>query len=194
MSQRTGGFTGGIQAGTTASSVESIGLEEHLSAAVASVFFDHPDFEWIPELSGDEVARLLKSSAVLPGVRPDGGIALSRRTGKIVWAAEAKKQGERGNAIERWYKNWEFLRAFGVRRYVTFCTGDGFFEGRSAERCLAAAQVLDRSTPRFFGRLRTPPRVAWNQPADRLWIYRYPSVPDREELCRVIRLSLEGLR
>lgn len=124
VGQRTDGYRGGIQAGTTASSGASLRLEHKVREAVASLT-DHHGLTWSKGLSGNAIAALLGVSTRvegidLPGVRPDVGLWLAQASGRPVVAVEAKKQGPVGNAIERWFKNWAVLSALGVRIYLTF--------------------------------------------------------------------------
>jgi hypothetical protein len=59
-----------------------------------------------------------------PGcIQPDGGFFLDNR-GNFILAVEAKHQGPRGNAIERWYKNHYCLRKYIPKiSYLTFGSG-----------------------------------------------------------------------
>lgn len=163
-SQRTDGYNGGVQAGTSATSAESASHERALRAAVARSSCP-ANLVWIPGYSGEDLAALLGADDVkLQGIQPDGGIWIDPETRLPVVAAEAKKQGAQGNAIERWHKNWDVLKRLGVRVYVTFCVGDGFFNDNSAERTIQTAVTLD--DPRQADKI-------WNVPAPRLWMYRY---------------------
>lgn len=54
---------------------------------------------------------------------PDGGLWYIN--GKILASFEAKYQGKRGNADERWHKNWNILRILNENIiYVTFAAGE----------------------------------------------------------------------
>lgn len=163
-SQRDAGYNGGIQPGTSATTEASSTHERALRAAVKSTPA-HPGLVWRPGYSGEEISTILGlQDLVLQGVQPDGGVWADVETGLPVLAAEAKKQGEKGNAIERWYKNWDVLSVLGVRRYVTFCVGDGFFDQNSAQKALQTAVALHDARP--------VPEV-WNTPSGKLWMYRY---------------------
>lgn len=69
----------------------------------------------------------LSQSQIASGVgscQPDGGIFLYN--GVPVAFFESKKQGARGNAIERWYKNERILRRINPDVLSgTFCVGEG---------------------------------------------------------------------
>lgn len=69
---------------------------------------------------------------------PDGGLFF--KGNNLIAAFEAKKQGPRGNAIERWYKNKDYIEYLNPDvPYVTFCTGDGCKEGNPIWRTLHLA-------------------------------------------------------
>ena len=55
-------------------------------------------------------------------IMPDGGAFYVNE--KLVAVIEAKKQGSRGNAIERWYKNNAWCRMIDNKvSYITICSG-----------------------------------------------------------------------
>jgi hypothetical protein len=171
MTQRQPGFNGGIQTGTTAGSLESSTSEQHLRNAAEKITSASAGSHWVPGLSSETLKRLLKiddDEFEVTGVYPDGGIWLFSHAGTPLVAAEAKSQGVTGNAIERWFKNYCALTAIGVRRFVTVCTGDGFFDGNSAQRTMQLAAVLDRATTGSCGT-----DDIWNVPKGRLWMYRF---------------------
>lgn len=61
---------------------------------------------------------------------------------KLVAAFEAKKQQNRGNAIERWYKNNFICRAVNPSvSYVTFACGEGAVVGGVIHKALAVAHL-----------------------------------------------------
>jgi hypothetical protein len=120
----------------------------------------------------------------LQGVLPDGGVWTLNGEQTPLIAAEAKKQGKQGNAIERWYKNWDVMRALGVKVYVTFCVGDGFFDGNSAERTIASAVAIHE------GRSRSHTEVS-NTPTGRLWMYRYRTAEEAAlQMDEVLKMAL----
>ena len=58
------------------------------------------------------------------GCEPDGGLWFYKDTLMAVF--EGKKQQNKGNAIERWYKNNFICRSISYNvSYVTFCAGEG---------------------------------------------------------------------
>ena len=128
----------------------------------------------ISPIDGIELSDLLgveieESESSLAGAYPDGGIFWhAGHPGKVLCVAEAKKQGERGNAIERWFKNYSIMRRLGCEIYLTVCTGDGFFNGNRAQKTLETAVATD---PFDFYRLRQD--AVWNQQEGSIWLYRF---------------------
>ncbi len=62
--------------------------------------------------------------------------------GKLIAAFEAKKQQNRGNAIERWYKNNYICRKLNPSMsYVTFVCGEGAVVGGVIHKALAVAHL-----------------------------------------------------
>lgn len=58
------------------------------------------------------------------GCQPDGGFF--DNNGKMIAAFEAKTQGNKGNAIERWWKNYCIIKHFHPEcKYITLAAGDG---------------------------------------------------------------------
>ena len=55
---------------------------------------------------------------------------------------EGKKQQDRGNAIERWYKNNFVCRTINPDvSYVTFCTGEGAYDNGQIGKALNIAHL-----------------------------------------------------
>lgn|GEM_PF-3992110 len=187
MSQRTGGYAGGIQAGTSPADSAARALERELRTAASGVGAASSHVAWVPAIPPAVIAARLgvpKGRAV--GVSPDGGVFYDATTpGRVLLAAEAKKQGVGGNAIERWFKNWAVLNHLGVEVYLTVCTGEGFFDGNVAQRVLETALALESDGPERLGADQ-----AWNVPRGRLWLYRYRTVPGASELAEVVESAL----
>jgi len=120
-SQRTEDFRGGIQLGATAYDDLSREMNIRLTRIKKSL---------ATELSQSGYSMKVKINendhAVLHrGCSPDGGIWFDA-TGKAIVAFESKKQGVRGNAHERWFKNFMFIsHIYNGIRYVTFVSGKG---------------------------------------------------------------------
>ena len=191
MSQRTGGFKGGIQANTSATSAKSKKAESALRSANLSISEGEwgSDLLWVPGLSAKQVSKRLTGSPDAPvvGCYPDGGLWISKKNeGQVLVASEAKKQGKTGNAIERWYKNWDTLKGLGVKTYITICSGEGFFDSNSAEKILTTGVAKNRAESH-----RIADGTLWNTPTGRLWFYRYLDEVDQEEVTSLITLALE---
>ncbi len=140
--QRQDGFRGGIQEGTTAGNLSS----RHLDAMTRDYIQSLPSStRWRSGYSAAELRAALNTrlddTSRIAGFRPDGGLFVDQDREPVV-AIECKYQGEAGNAIERWYKNFAVAQRLGVKRYVTFCLGEGFFDGHSAERVLGTAVAI----------------------------------------------------
>tara|TARA_R110000822_G_C15284939_1_gene490502 strand:+ start:69 stop:578 length:510 start_codon:yes stop_codon:yes gene_type:complete len=81
---------------------------------------------------------------------PDGGAWYYKD--KFVAAFEAKKQGPRGNAIERWYKNYFLVSQLSARcPLVTYAIGEGVREGNPIHVILHAAHGGEYNTFRSDG-------------------------------------------
>lgn len=190
MTQRTDGFNGGIQAGTTASSEESKSLDSRLLEAAKKMNLQQLAIStlWSKGLNaGDLSKRLGVKEGHITGLEPDGGIWVkSDDKGQLVLAAEAKKQGAKGNAIERWYKNWAILSRLEVGVYLTVCTGAGFFNGNRAQKTLETALALESGGPE-----RIRDGHIWNHPDGRLWLYRFQEVPSVEDLRNLLEMAMK---
>lgn len=171
MSQHQPGFRGGLTPGTLAVTGSSRALESQLRCAAPTVqpAAAERGLVWTPGFSAAELAERfsLPSSVAVAGVYPDGAIFCDD-TGAPRCASEAKRQGETGNAIERWFKNATVLRSLGVDAYLTVCTGAGFFDANSSQRILELAVAADRDE-----RPRLAAATVWNHPHGRLWLYRF---------------------
>jgi len=133
-------MAGGIQKGTEAGSAESKRLDgdvkvvaEALARAQTTYFYEagHRNL-------GGAVSRHKIDEGALPEFRargitlgciPDGGMWFSGARDQprsLRVAFEAKHQGDGGNAIERWCKNYLLChRLWPDMTYVTFMTGEG---------------------------------------------------------------------
>lgn len=128
----------GIQPGQVAwsqSSRKLHGSTETVTRAVVARWQKiDPNINWKKKLSGEELIRYSRldidpDSFKLNGVAPDGGVILyeCRERGTVpLFSIEAKEQQDRGNAIERWFKNYTALRIISPSMsYVTLCSGEG---------------------------------------------------------------------
>ena len=131
-------FKGGIQKGTVATDAMGRQLDEqckHLKESVFAVLSKkYPELVLQKKLTKDQI----------PGGKgacePDGGAWFYR--GVLIAVMEGKKQQDRGNAIERWFKNNFIYRKINPDvSYVTFCTGEGAYEDGTIGKALNVAHL-----------------------------------------------------
>lgn len=96
------------------------------------------------DYNGDLTFKKKLSKEEIPGgvgaCQPDGGLWYYK--GKLIAAFEAKKQGNGGNAIERWFKNNFICRTISPEiSYVTFGIGPGACEDGVIPKCLSVAHL-----------------------------------------------------
>ena len=105
--------------GAVASTQESIFLDNLLKETSQEVSKDNLHIEFSSQIRFDSMDELGSVNYILP----DGGAFYIG--GKLIAVFEAKKQGRRGNAIERWYKNNVWCRYFlnPEVSYITICSG-----------------------------------------------------------------------
>jgi len=129
-------MAGGIQPGTTAWDSESLKHDKVVRTA-------SKEAEQILKKKYPSIRRLNKVlKDVLPtkvgACSPDGGVWYYQD--RLIAAFEAKKQGPRGNAIERWYKNYFLIKEINDRcPLVTYAIGEGVKEGNPIYVILHAA-------------------------------------------------------
>ena len=129
-------FRGGIQAGTTAFDEQSKAMDDNAKAAMLRVADAlkalYPDLKVQPKLHQSQIPGGIGSCA------PDGGVWFYK--GTLIACFESKKQGDKGNAIERWFKNNFIVRAINpTATYVTFASGAGVVAGKPIHRILHIA-------------------------------------------------------
>jgi len=113
-------FNGGIQKGTVATDARARKLDNYCKELRESVFKNFKSLEL-------RVQKKLDQSQIPGGIgacEPDGGAWFYK--GILIAVFEGKKQQNRGNAIERWFKNNFICRSINPQvSYVTFATGEG---------------------------------------------------------------------
>lgn len=139
-------MAGGIQKGTMAWDADSMKLDKQVSQAAKELSEDKD----IIELGLKYQRKLTKEQ--IPGGSgaccPDGGVWFL--DGVLIAAFEAKKQGDAGNAIERWYKNLFLLNKINKSiSYVTFATGAGAVPKGPIGVTLSAALLNEENIPEF---------------------------------------------
>lgn len=173
----------GIKPGTEPGSHSSKRLDQIVRGIIADIEVKH----WRPQYSARElhtvIAPNLGMEHRMAGFRPDGGI-FTTEDGLPLLAIECKYQGDSGNAIERWYKNFAISQRLGIQRYVTFCLGDGFFDNNSSSRILTTAAAL------FQPDLEDP----WASEEGMLGLYRWRTLEEAEaELPEILLRNLGRL-
>jgi hypothetical protein len=129
-------MAGGIQPGTTAWDSQSLNHDKVVRLA-------SKEAEKILQKKYPGIKRLNKLlKEALPtnigACSPDGGVWYYQD--KLIAAFEAKKQGPRGNAIERWYKNYFLIKEINDRcPLVTYAIGEGVRQGNPIHVILHAA-------------------------------------------------------
>tara|TARA_B100000029_G_scaffold330209_1_gene322529 strand:+ start:19643 stop:20176 length:534 start_codon:yes stop_codon:yes gene_type:complete len=132
-------MAGGIQKGMVATDEAARTLDKHCKNA-AKVFNEH----LVPKHGGRLVAVKAMPKDKIPGgtgaCQPDGWLWFF--DGVLIAAFEAKKQQDKGNAIERWYKNNFICRTVNPDvSYVTFAVGEGAYEAGQIGKILSPAHT-----------------------------------------------------
>ena len=122
--------------GNICSTKESLTLDGNLKQVAREVAEDikltHPEVYW---------TKRYKTTAHSAGCEPDGGVFWFDDVPIVV--AEAKHQGNAGNAIERWYKNNYIIKMANADcTYITFATGEGAYPDRMIGKILSPAHHL----------------------------------------------------
>lgn len=133
-------FKGGIQPGTVATDAAAKAMDDNAKSAmikVASMLRTvFPELTVQPKLDQSQIPGGVGSCA------PDGGVWFFK--GVLIAAFESKKQGAKGNAIERWFKNNFIIRSINpTATYVTFASGEGVIAGNPIHRILHIAHCAN---------------------------------------------------
>ena len=140
-------MAGGIQEGTEAGSEESKKLDNDvkmIAEAIAQVqskyFFErgHRVYDATKKNKQTIIENAIPEftlKKIITGCIPDGGMWFSAGrsdTSRVLqFVFEAKHQGLKGNAFERWYKNHMICEEiFPNMKYITFLTGEGARPGK----------------------------------------------------------------
>lgn len=132
-------FKGGIQPGTVACDAEARLLDEQCKGSMNSVLVELEsrfglDVRVQAKLRQDQIPGGVGACA------PDGGAWFFR--GRLIAVFEAKKQNDRGNAIERWFKNNYICRKINPEvSYVTFASGEGATARGTIGKALSVAHL-----------------------------------------------------
>ena len=131
-------FNGGIQNGTVATDARARKLDEQCKHQKEDVYAElkkiYPGLTLQKKLRKDQI----------PGGKgacePDGGAWFYNNV--LIAVFEGKKQQDRGNAIERWFKNNYICRKINPDvSYVTFCTGEGAYDDGQIGKALSVAHL-----------------------------------------------------
>lgn len=131
-------MAGGIQPGMVATDARARKLDEQCKHQKQDLFEDlktlYPDLKLQRKLSQTQI----------PGGKgacePDGGAWFYKEV--LIAVFEGKKQQDRGNAIERWFKNNYICRKINPNvSYVTFCTGEGAYDNGQIGKALNIAHL-----------------------------------------------------
>ena len=145
--------------GDIASSPESKNLDTNTKKAMKNII---SSLLTKYELSYGHTNRVTKNSdgrldefvslGISLGCVPDGGMWFEKKDGtrKLRFVFESKHQGKKGNAIERWGKNYILCKMLNPEvKYVTFLTGEGCQEGEILYRFAKSMEVLDPKNTLF---------------------------------------------
>lgn len=132
----TKSFKGGIQKGTVATDARARYLDESCKQCKDEVFevlkLKYPKLTMQRKLLADQIP------GGVGACEPDGGAWFYDN--KLIAVFEGKKQQNRGNAIERWFKNNYICRLINLQvSYVTFATGEGAYAGGVIGKALNVA-------------------------------------------------------
>lgn len=125
----------GIQIGQVATDEHAAKLDNQCKTLTTKVY------ETLHTKYKDKIKfqKKLKKDQIPGGVgacAPDGSLWFWE--GKLIAAFEAKKQQNRGNAIERWHKNHSMCRIINPElSYITFACGEGAIVGGVIHKAIA---------------------------------------------------------
>jgi hypothetical protein len=117
-------FCGGIQNGTVATDARARKLDDQCKHLKDEVYTE------LKKIYPKLILQKKLTQEQIPGgigaCEPDGGAWFYDNV--LIVVVEGKKQQDRGNAIERWFKNNYICRLISPQvSYVTFCTGEGAY-------------------------------------------------------------------
>ena len=131
-------FKGGIQKGTVATDARARQLDEQCKHLKDDVFTALK--QQYPELTLQKKLTKQQIPGGIGACEPDGGAWFYLNV--LIAVIEGKKQQDRGNAIERWFKNNFICRKINPDvSYVTFCTGEGAYEDGTIGKALNVAHL-----------------------------------------------------
>ena len=131
-------FNGGIQKGMVATDARARKLDDQCKQVKSIVYGvlknTYPELILQRKLTQEQIP------GGVGGCEPDGGVWFYR--GVLIAVFEGKKQQDRGNAIDRWFKNNYICRLINPQvSYITFCTGEGAHVDGSIGKTLNVAHL-----------------------------------------------------
>lgn len=127
---------GGIQPGMVAMDKEAKGLDALVRKASKEIYAKL--VKKYPQLERQYKLFQKQIPGNQGGCQPDGGAFFYK--GILIAAFEGKKQQNKGNAIERWFKNNYTCRSINPdMSYVTFCSGEGAYKNKMIGKILSVA-------------------------------------------------------
>ena len=131
-------FNGGIQNGTVATDARARKLDEQCKHQKEDVYAELNKI--YPVLTLQKKLRKDQIPGGKGACEPDGGAWFYNNV--LIAVFEGKKQQDRGNAIERWFKNNYICRKINPDvSYVTFCTGEGAYDDGQIGKALSVAHL-----------------------------------------------------
>ena len=131
-------FNGGIQKGTVATDARARKLDDQCKHQKEDVYAELNKI--YPELTLQKKLRKDQIPGGKGACEPDGGAWFYNNV--LIAVFEGKKQQDRGNAIERWFKNNYICRKINPDvSYVTFCTGEGAYDDGQIGKALSVAHL-----------------------------------------------------
>lgn len=131
-------FNGGIQNGTVATDARARKLDEQCKHQKEDVYAELKKI--YSELTLQKKLRKDQIPGGKGACEPDGGAWFYNDV--LIAVFEGKKQQDRGNAIERWFKNNYICRKINPDvSYVTFCTGEGAYDDGQIGKALSVAHL-----------------------------------------------------
>ena len=129
-------MAGGIQPGMVATDAQALALDRAGKNAVEIIL--NRLASQFPTLRHQRKLTQEQIPGGIGACEPDAGCWFDGD--KLIAVGECKKQGERGNAIERWFKNHFIVRSINPQAtYVTFASGEGVIAGNPIHKCLHVA-------------------------------------------------------
>jgi len=145
--------------GDKSQSPESKNLDNNTKKAMKNII---TSLQTKYELSFGHTNRITKNSdqrlpefvslGITLGCVPDGGLWFEKNNDsrKLRFVFESKHQGKKGNAIERWGKNYILCKMLNPEvKYITFLTGEGCQEGEILCRFAKSMEILDPKNTLF---------------------------------------------